>query len=101
MWDAGVRMKHKPPSSTLKTELYGALFFIACLIFSCDTQQPTRTAAPLDKPYLVILGVAQDAGYPQAGQKEEWARIKNGTAKISYPTALGLVDPVSKERWLF
>ncbi len=94
-------MKQKTPSSTLKTELLGALFFTLLSLFACDNSQPTRTKAPTDKPYLVILGVAQDAGYPQAGQIQEWKLIKNGKAKAGFATSIGLVDPISKERWLF
>lgn len=101
MWDAAADMTQKTPSSTLKTELFGALFFIALSLFSCDDSKPKRTKAPTDKPYLVVLGVAQDAGYPQAGQTEEWKRIKAGTAKAGFATSLGLIDPISNERWLF
>lgn len=94
-------MKHLKSSSTLKIELFGALFFILLAFSSCNNNQVTRTNAPKDNPYLVVLGVAQDAGYPQAGQIQEWKGIKNGQTKAGFATSIGLVDPISNERWLF
>lgn len=95
-------MKRKAPSLTLKTELFGALFFISILFFACEkSQSTTDMAASGNAPYLVVLGVAQDAGYPQAGQINEWAGIKEGSQSMGFATSLGLVDPVSKQRWLF
>lgn len=51
------------------------------------------------QPYLVVLGVAQDGGVPQAGTKKhrgwENERLKRQVV------CLALVDPLRKERWLF
>ncbi len=51
------------------------------------------------QPYLVVLGIAQDGGVPQAGTKEHpgW-RDPDAARKV---VCLGLVDPLSGERWLF
>lgn len=92
-------MKLRNPFSTLTTELFGALFL--CLFCGCTIQESQQIEAPTDKPYLVILGVSQDAGYPQAGQIEEWKQIKTGERELGLATSLGLVDPISNERWLF
>lgn len=50
-------------------------------------------------PYLVVLGIAQDGGVPQAGTKKHsgWEdnRFKRNVV------CLALVDPVSKKRWMF
>jgi len=60
-------------------------------------------AADLDQtntaPYLVVLGISQDGGTPQAGTKEHpgWADNKFRRRVVS----LALVDPASQERWLF
>lgn len=88
------------PFSTSNREPLVALFLF--LVFSCS--QPAEyhtTTVPEDQPYLVILGVAQDAGYPQAGQQDEWKLVKEGKAIRQHAVCLGLVDPISKERWLF
>ena len=90
----------KTPFSTSNREPLVALFLF--LVFSCS--QPAeyqKTTVPEDQPYLVVLGVAQDAGYPQAGQKEEWGLVKSGKAQVQHVVSLGLVDPTSQERWLF
>ena len=92
-------MKLRNPFSTLTTELYGALFLL--LTFGCEFQENKQIGKPTDTPYLVVLGTAQDAGYPQAGQVEEWKLIKSGKREVAFQTALGLVDPISNERWLF
>ena len=54
-----------------------------------------------EQPSLVILGVAQDAGYPQAGYQEEWEDIKLGQREPLFTVSLGLLDPVNNKRYLF
>lgn len=77
-----------------------ALFLF--LLVSCSTMgDRNKTELPTDKPFLVVLGTAQDAGYPQAGQKKEWELVKKGITSRQHVVALGLVDPVSQQRWLF
>jgi len=54
------------------------------------------------KPYLYILGVAQDAGYPQAGCYKEhcmpaWEDTKLRRGAVS----LGLIDPGSHQKYMF
>lgn len=92
----------KAPFSTLIMEPLLALF-LCLLAVSCQHSTPeySKTEIPSDKPYLIILGVAQDAGYPQAGQQKEWQLIKEGKARKTYTASLGLVDPISNKRWLF
>jgi len=50
-------------------------------------------------PYVVVLGIAQDAGYPQAGTKESLAWDDPTLRRRA--ACLGLVDPASSRRWLF
>ncbi|MBT8484711.1 MAG: pyrroloquinoline quinone biosynthesis protein PqqB [Phycisphaerales bacterium] len=57
--------------------------------------------APASAPFVVVLGVTQDAGYPQAGCTAAccagaWA----DPTRRRYAACLGIVDPVSNERWL-
>lgn len=90
----------KVSSSTLKIELFVALFF--CFFYSCSSQIETSTdSIPKNRPFLYVLGIAQDAGFPQAGQVKAWEQIESGQKQIKFATALALVDPVSKERYLF
>ena len=61
---------------------------------------PARDATPpADHPYVVVLGIAQDGGVPQAGDAEHpgWRDRERSRRVVS----LGLVDPASGERWIF
>jgi pyrroloquinoline quinone biosynthesis protein B len=49
-------------------------------------------------PFAVVLGIAQDGGYPQAGTKESPAW--NDPAQRRLVASLGLVDPLDGRRWL-
>lgn len=52
-------------------------------------------------PYLIILGIAQDAGYPQANcQKKCCKHYWDGAINPQEPVALGIVDPKSNKCWL-
>jgi len=68
------------------------------LLFCCLC--PTLLAG--ESPYIAVLGVAQDAGFPQAGcAKKCCAAIAEGKAKPRMATCLALVEPTSGKRWLF
>ena len=53
-------------------------------------------------PYLYILGVAQDAGYPQTGCYETHCMPgwENSDLRRS-PVSLGLIDPLGNKKYLF
>ncbi len=60
-------------------------------------EAPVATHAP----YLVVLGIAQDAGYPQAGcRKRCCERAWADPNQRRHAVCLGLVDPESRQRWL-
>ena len=52
-----------------------------------------------ENPYVVVLGVAQDGGVPQVGDKdlERW----DDATRHRRVTSLALVDPRTGRRWLF
>lgn len=53
-------------------------------------------------PRLMVLGIAQDAGYPQAGcYRPHCMAGWRGERDRRLPTSLGLIDPVQKKTWLF
>ena len=68
-----------------------------------STTAPTSSASGAEStapaPYLVVLGIAQDGGAPQAGYPAEpgW----HDPTKRRLATSLALVDPASGGRWLF
>ena len=52
-------------------------------------------------PYLLVLGIAQDGGYPQAGCRQPCCqRAWSDKSKSRSVVSLAVVDPVSDDRWL-
>ena len=74
-----------------------ALVLVACLgTAACAV----TGAVPAEQaPYLVVLGVAQDGGIPQAGDRNHPAWTEPSLRR--WVVSLALVDPVSSGRWLF
>jgi pyrroloquinoline quinone biosynthesis protein B len=72
------------------------LFYILCLMFSISFRSIAQNS------YVLVLGVAQDAGYPQMGCEQECCNKawKSDSLK-RFVTSLALVDPASKKWWLF
>lgn len=65
------------------------------------TTENNDTKAAQLTPYIVILGTAQDGGYPQAGCikeccKEAW----NNPGLRRLVNSIAIIDPATKERWL-
>ena len=79
------------------------LFYIFSLffLFSC-TKENKQQKKVLTEPYILVLGVAQDAGYPQiACEKECCEQVSNDKSKKRLVSSITLVDPVSNESWIF
>ncbi|MEI8059300.1 MAG: MBL fold metallo-hydrolase [Ferruginibacter sp.] len=82
--------------------------FIASLVLitiSCHQQNASPLALKeqqLPDRFLVVLGIAQDAGYPQIGCKGLCcAAYWNGKEEKKHITCLALVDRSSNKYWLF
>ena len=70
-----------------------AIAFLA--VFACGGETPPETP---DGPFLIVLGVAQDGGYPQASCSRECC-IRG--AGLGWNVAgLGIVDPSTGDRFL-
>jgi len=53
-------------------------------------------------PYVVVLGIGQDAGVPQMGCDSPFCRKAWKNAKLrQMVSSIALVDPATKERWIF
>jgi pyrroloquinoline quinone biosynthesis protein B len=78
------------------------LLFTAILLSSaCDISSDSATSGS-QEPYLYVLGVVQDAGYPQAGCYEAhcmpgWDDVRLRRGAVS----LGLIDPEARTKYLF
>ncbi len=63
-----------------------------------------NSSLPVDSgdPRVIVLGIAQDGGYPQAGcTKECCKKFYDGKEKKHFVSCIAIVDPVSHERFLF
>ncbi len=55
-----------------------------------------------DKPYVMVLGVAQDGGYPHLGCVKQCCKLVwSDESRRRYVVSLALVDPATKSWWLF
>lgn len=74
---------------------------IVLLSFSCVSKQEEKTI-DIDQPFIVVLGIAQDAGYPQiACEKVCCQRVYDNPAYKRLVSSIALVDPISNESWVF
>jgi pyrroloquinoline quinone biosynthesis protein B len=69
------------------------------IIFSFACNKPAEKT-PIT-PYVMVLGVAQDAGYPQMNCKKECCKQAWDNPELKRTTScLAIVDPISKEQWI-
>ena len=73
------------------------LLILICSL-ACNKSMNNNT----QQPYVIILGIAQDAGYPQANcNKKCCADVWENLTLTKYVSCLAIVDPISKEQWIF
>lgn len=73
------------------------LIVIVCLFISCNAKQESRPSF-----FVQVLGVAQDAGYPQLGCTKECCKtFADGTEPKRHVSSIVLVDRAAKEYFLF
>jgi pyrroloquinoline quinone biosynthesis protein B len=72
------------------------LHFILIILF------PYQSIGQKKKPFLIVLGVAQDGGFPQAGCKKSCCEKSwINPNKREYVSCVAWVDPIRKKYWLF
>ncbi|MEO1258237.1 MAG: MBL fold metallo-hydrolase [Bacteroidota bacterium] len=85
------------------------LFWLATMLFfsSCKEKEIEsnlgflRETVTGGQPFVVVLGIAQDAGYPQAGcQKECCREAWLQPAKRRSVSCIAIVDPIEKQAWM-
>lgn len=85
------------PMGKIVTSLAWTLCILAPLI-GLGRTTATEEAPTEQPPYLVVLGIAQDGGYPQAGSKESPAWDDPSLRRLV--SCLAVVDPKTSQRWL-
>lgn len=58
-------------------------------------------ASDNEAPFVIVLGIAQDGGFPQAGCQRDCCRLLATRPELaSGPTCLAIIDPKSGQRWM-
>ncbi|HRE38538.1 MAG TPA: MBL fold metallo-hydrolase [Chitinophagaceae bacterium] len=88
----------------LKKTIWILLLAVSASVAGCG-QLSKDNASPKNKNlpelFLVVLGIAQDAGFPQAGcEKECCAAYYSGKEEKKLVTCLALVDRATNKYWL-
>jgi len=66
-------------------------------LFSCTSEKQELPKSP----YVMVLGVAQDAGYPQMNCKKDCCKRAWKSAELQRNTScLAIVDPTTNEQWI-
>ena len=70
--------------------------------FLVDLSGNTLSPSSLSTPYVVVLGIAQDAGFPQIGcEKEQCKRYWQGEVGPRHASSIAIVDPSNQSTWIF
>ncbi|MFN3850425.1 MAG: MBL fold metallo-hydrolase [Spirosomataceae bacterium] len=70
------------------------LLQILCFLFSVNLFA--------QNPYISVLGIAQDGGYPQAGCNKECCKaVFEQKIPHQWVSSLSLIDPKTNQRWIF
>ena len=85
------------------------LCLICCfIILGCNSEQsPKKSSQSAEmkerpKQYLTVLGIAQDAGYPQINCEKECCKsYYDGEESKKLVSCLGLVDLIDKKKYIF
>jgi len=87
------------PSEIKLKPTYNIFTLLICFLInfmSCDRE--SKETVPTKEPYLIVLGIAQDGGFPQAGTKESEAW--DDLSKRRHVSCLAIIDPETSERWM-
>ncbi|MGV6846118.1 MAG: MBL fold metallo-hydrolase [Lutibacter sp.] len=80
------------------------IFLLVIFVWSCQKNGSVakKDKTESNKPYVFVLGVAQDAGYPQINcEKECCQRVYKNPQNARSVVSLALVDPISNTNWIF
>jgi len=73
------------------------IVLISLFLFGCSIQKEETPTTP----YVIVLGVAQDAGYPQMNCKKECCKMAWENVELQKMTScLAIIDPITKEQWI-
>ncbi len=89
----------KTKTRTMKN--FGRILLLFTILISCRQKEGLKENV-IASPYIYVLGVAQDAGYPQINcEKECCQRVYENPENARNVVSLALIDPITKKNWIF
>ncbi len=76
-------------------ELLILIFLLLSFAFAVSAQKSKSNQ------FLVVLGTAQDAGFPQIGSTDEFREIEKDHKRRQKVGSLGLIDKNNRQKFLF
>ena len=74
---------------------------ILLFLYACSDGQRAPVPAPADDMYLVVLGIAQDGGYPHAGCRRDCCQLVFAEKQAPRsPACIGIVDTKNQKLYL-
>lgn len=81
---------------------YSLLLLFICISSQTFAQKHQATSTPVTQTTLVVLGTAQDAGSPQINCNKACCQaIFEGRQDATPVVALGVIDPINQQQFLF
>ena len=83
---------------------YTIIFLLAVSLIGCNNPSslPSAQSPPLTQANITILGIAQDAGFPQANCKKDCCKaVWAGSVPRKMVSCIALVDPSNHQAWFF
>ena len=78
------------------------IVFVIVLTINCETQAQSQHQYLTDRPYAVVLGIAQDGGYPHAGCERRCCKDAWKTDSLrKMVSSIAIIDPRSGLGWMF
>ena len=78
------------------------LLFLSFLFISCTDSTTNHQVPNSPQPNITILGIAQDAGFPQADCKKDCCKaVWGGKVPRKMVSCIALVDPPKNKVWMF
>ena len=73
------------------------IYLFIVLFFACNSQKEETPSSP----FVMVLGIAQDAGYPQMNCKKDCCATAWDNIELQRTTScLAIVDPTTNEQWI-
>ena len=73
------------------------IVILALFLYGCSMKKEN----PQTSPYVMVLGITQDAGYPQMNCKKKCCKIAWKNPELQKMTScLAIIDPITKEQWI-